>query len=83
MDESHIAAICKACLKALAYLHSQGVIHRDIKSDSILLSTTGQVCRIHIFHTQGQYVLVFFVRSRSQILDFVHKFHQKYLNEGA
>jgi serine/threonine protein kinase len=43
MDESHIAAICKACLKALAYLHSQGVIHRDIKSDSILLSTTGQV----------------------------------------
>ncbi|XP_062523788.1 serine/threonine-protein kinase PAK mbt-like [Corticium candelabrum] len=43
MDESHIAAVCKACLKALAYLHSQGVIHRDIKSDSILLSTTGQV----------------------------------------
>ncbi|KAL3873564.1 hypothetical protein ACJMK2_036662 [Sinanodonta woodiana] len=43
MDETQIATVCKACLKALAFLHSNGVIHRDIKSDSILLSHEGKV----------------------------------------
>lgn len=43
LSEEQIAYICKSCLKALAFLHSQGVLHRDIKSDSILLTTSGQV----------------------------------------
>ncbi|XP_014666996.1 PREDICTED: serine/threonine-protein kinase PAK mbt-like [Priapulus caudatus] len=43
MEEDQIATVCKSCLKALAFLHSQGVIHRDIKSDSILLSQDGKV----------------------------------------
>ncbi|XP_033735568.1 serine/threonine-protein kinase PAK mbt-like isoform X2 [Pecten maximus] len=43
MDEVQIATVCRACLKALAFLHSNGVIHRDIKSDSILLSQDGKV----------------------------------------
>lgn len=43
MDETQIATVCKACLKALAFLHSNGVIHRDIKSDSILLAHDGKV----------------------------------------
>ena len=43
MDENQIAIVCKSVLKALAFLHSNGVIHRDIKTDSILLSSDGQV----------------------------------------
>jgi len=43
MSEEQIATVSKMCLRALAYLHSQGVIHRDIKSDSILLSADGNV----------------------------------------
>lgn len=43
MDECQIATVCQQCLLALAYLHSQGVIHRDIKSDSILLDLDGKV----------------------------------------
>jgi serine/threonine protein kinase len=43
MDENQIATVCKAVLRALAFLHANGVIHRDIKSDSILLSTDGRV----------------------------------------
>ncbi|CAD5118898.1 DgyrCDS7572 [Dimorphilus gyrociliatus] len=43
MNEEQIATVLKSCLKSLAYLHSNGVIHRDIKSDSILLAPDGRI----------------------------------------
>ncbi|KAM8920978.1 serine/threonine-protein kinase PAK 6 [Pelodytes ibericus] len=43
LNEEQIATVCKSVLQALEYLHSQGVIHRDIKSDSILLTLDGRV----------------------------------------
>lgn len=43
LTEEQIACVVKAVLEALAYLHHNGVIHRDIKSDSILLAENGHV----------------------------------------
>ncbi|KAJ8409047.1 hypothetical protein AAFF_G00240680 [Aldrovandia affinis] len=43
LDEEQIATVCEAVLQALAFLHAQGVIHRDIKSDSILLTLEGEI----------------------------------------
>uniref|UniRef100_A0A915PZ84 non-specific serine/threonine protein kinase n=1 Tax=Setaria digitata TaxID=48799 RepID=A0A915PZ84_9BILA len=53
IDEPTIATICVQCLRALKYLHAKGVVHRDIKSDSILLTKDG-VAKISDFGFCGQ-----------------------------
>lgn len=43
MREADIAYVCKEVVAALSWLHSGNRVHRDIKSDNILLGAQGQV----------------------------------------
>ncbi|RMC01634.1 hypothetical protein DUI87_21647 [Hirundo rustica rustica] len=50
LSEDEMAAISRECLQGLDFLHSNHVIHRDVKSRNILLRTDGSV-------KLGQYIL--------------------------
>ncbi|NWW39324.1 PAK3 kinase, partial [Panurus biarmicus] len=43
LSEDEMAAISRECLQGLDFLHSNHVIHRDVKSCNILLRTDGSV----------------------------------------
>ncbi|NXX63696.1 PAK3 kinase, partial [Scopus umbretta] len=50
MSEDQIASVSRECLQGLDFLHSNHVMHRDVKSLNILLRTDGSV-------KLGQYIL--------------------------
>ena len=49
MTEGQIAAVSRETAQGLQHLHKHGVIHRDIKSDNVLLSLTGDI-KLSMYH---------------------------------
>ena len=47
-DEGLVSSMTRQTLDGLAYLHREGVLHRDLKADNILLDTDG-TCKISDF----------------------------------
>lgn len=41
--EKEIAFVAREILKALCFLHSKMVVHRDLKSSNVMMSTTGDI----------------------------------------
>lgn len=51
MSEGQIAAVSRETAQGLEHLHRHGVIHRDIKSDNVLLSMNGDIKLSECFTT--------------------------------
>ncbi|KAK4556520.1 mitogen-activated protein kinase kinase kinase [Recurvomyces mirabilis] len=47
-EESVVSSLTRQTLNGLAYLHSEGILHRDLKSDNLLLDLDG-TCKISDF----------------------------------
>ena len=43
MTEGQIAAVGRETAQGLQHLHKHGIIHRDIRSENVLLSVTGDI----------------------------------------
>lgn len=66
MTEGQIASVCRETLKGLQHLHSKGVIHRDIKSDNILLSNEGNIKLSEFRPGRQPSILTHFLTSHSR-----------------
>ncbi|EJU00229.1 kinase-like protein [Dacryopinax primogenitus] len=48
--EAVVARLMADVLEALKYLHSRGVVHRDVRSDNLLFSNDGRLLLADFFH---------------------------------
>ena len=71
MTEGQIAAVSRETCQGLDHLHRHGVIHRDIKSDNVLLSISGDIKLSTYFHFP--YYLYTLPSSLFQLLPFTFR----------
>ena len=43
IDEEKLWDLYEKCIRGLVYLHSEGIIHRDIKTENILMNNEGEI----------------------------------------
>ncbi len=53
LSESRMSRIMGDLVEALQFLHGKGVLHRDVRSDNVLISSTG-VCKLSDFTHAGE-----------------------------
>ncbi len=42
-DESHVAYVAREVLQGIRYLHSNNIVHRDLKSANVMMTTKGDI----------------------------------------
>ena len=47
-NENEARSVCKILLNAVAYMHNQGIAHRDLKPDNLLLVEKGNDTMIKV-----------------------------------
>uniref|UniRef100_A0A8D2PMQ7 non-specific serine/threonine protein kinase n=1 Tax=Zosterops lateralis melanops TaxID=1220523 RepID=A0A8D2PMQ7_ZOSLA len=80
MAEGEVAAICQECLRTLNSLHSNLVIHRDVKSENILLGMNGSV-KLADFGLCAQ--MTSEQDKRSSVVGTAHWMAPEYVNKDA
>ena len=74
LSEKVIAQIMKQTLEGLEYIHNKHIIHRDIKSDNVLIGARGEV-KIADFGYAAQLIKSARVRQTVCGVNFISYFH--------
>lgn len=78
MTEGQIAAVSRETAQGLEHLHRHGVIHRDIKSDNVLLSMVGDIKLSALPNSEPAWTLAY-PSLLQPILGFVRKFRIRHM----
>ena len=81
LEERHMACVCSDVLCALAFLHDRHRIHRDIKSDNILMDEWGNSKVGRVAKLRDVFALCLFVRIPCVLLElFIYLHYNVFLN---
>jgi p21-activated kinase 1 len=74
MTEGQIATVSREIAQALQHLHALGIIHRDVKSDNVLLGLTGDIKLSSYIRSLSSHDIRLWPRLKFQLISaFAHK----------